>query len=132
MTEYCPGECRARIEQLDPSAGPVHGAADRPFGFRVRCVNTSIKAWVLQPGDNAGVHLGWFVINDDQNYEAGEGRSGLFDAVVPPQGHVDLTVALPALSPGRYHVDLDMVDEQHAWFYQLGATKPVTVEVEVR
>ena len=73
---------------------------DRPFGFRVRCVNTSVKPWVLQPGDNAGVHLGWFVINDDQNYEAGEGRSGLFDAVVPPQGRVDLTVALPALSPG--------------------------------
>ena len=66
---------------------------DRPFGFRVRCANTSIKPWVLQPGNNAGVHLGWFVINDDQNYEAGEGRSGLFDAVVPPGEGVDLTVA---------------------------------------
>ncbi len=132
VTDYCPGECRARIERLDPPAGPVRGVADRPFGFRVRCVNTSVKPWVLQPGADAGVHLGWFLINDDQNYEAAEGRSGLFDAVVPPGGRVDLTVALPALPPGRYHVDLDMVDEQHAWFYQLGAEEPVRVEVEVR
>ena len=131
-TDYCPGECRARIELLDPSAGPAPAAAGRPFGFRVRCTNTSVQPWVLQPGANAGVHLGWYLFSEERTEEAGEGRSGLFDAVVPPQGHVDLTVALPALPPGRYHVDLDMVNEQHAWFYQLGTTEPVTVDVEVR
>ena len=131
-TEYCPGECRARVELLDPPAGPVRAAAGRPFGFRVRCTNTSVGPWILQPGANAGVHLGWYLTNDANDEGAGDGRSGLFDAVVPPGGHVDLTVALPALPPGRYHADLDMVDEQHAWFYQTGTTEPVTVEVEVR
>ena len=44
----------------------------------------------------------------------------MFDAVVPPGEAVDLTAALPPLPPGRYHVQLDMIDEQHAWFYQTG------------
>ena len=57
----------------------------------------------------------------------------LFDAVVPLGDHVDLTVALPGVAAGAYHVDLDMVNEQHAWFYRRsGPRRPVTVEVEVR
>ena len=130
--EYCPGEGRARIERLDASAGPVTAAPGRPCGFRVRCTNTSVEPWGLQPGTNAGIHLGWYLIADADGAEVGEGRSGLFDAVVRPGDAVDLTVALPPLPKGRYHVDMDMVDEQHAWFYQTGADKPLTLEVEVR
>jgi Tyrosine phosphatase family len=129
--EYCPGECRCDITLLEPRDGPLYAAAGQPFGFRIRCANTSVKPWVMQPGSNAGVHMGWTLLNENDEYLS-EGRSGLFDAVVSPGERVDLTVALPSLAVGRYHVQLDMIDEQHAWFYQTGGTEPRTLEVEVR
>ncbi len=127
--EYCPGECRAAVELLDKE--PLHTAPGQPLGFRVRCTNTSVKPWVMQPGANAGVHLGWMLFNESDE-DIHEGRSGMFDAVVLPGSAVELTVALPPLPPGRYHVQLDMVDEQHAWFYQTGATEPLNLPLEVR
>jgi hypothetical protein len=127
--DYCPGECRSDIEALDPQ--PLQSTADEPYGFRVRCTNTSIKPWVLQPGTNAGIHLGWLVFGGQAEVPL-EGRSGLFDAVVPAGRSIDLTVALPPLPRGHYEVQLDMVDEQHAWFYQTGGTQPVTLELEAR
>jgi hypothetical protein len=129
--EYCPGECRCDIALLEPHDGPLHAAAGQPFGFRIRCTNTSVQPWVMQPGNNAGIHLGWTLLNDKEVY-LNEGRSGLFDAVVRPGENVDLTVALPSLAAGSYHVQLDMIDEQHAWFYQTGGTEPLTLELEVR
>ena len=116
---------------LNRDDGPVRAAAGQPFGFRIRCTNTSVQPWVMQPGSNAGVHLGWTLLKENDEYLR-EGRSGLFDAVVQPGESVDLTVALPSLAAGRYHVQLDMIDEQHAWFYQTGGTQPLTLEVEVR
>ena len=127
--DYCPGECRAAVERLD--AGPLTADAGRPYGFRVRCTNTSIKPWVMQPGANAGVHLGWVLFTDNDAYVR-EGRSGMFDSVVPPGQSVEATAALPPLAKGRYRVQLDMIDEQHAWFYQEGATEPLTLPLEVR
>jgi Tyrosine phosphatase family len=129
--EYCPGECRSDIALLEPHNGPLHTGAGQPFGFRIRCTNTSVEPWVMQPGANAGVHMGWTLLNEKDEYLA-EGRSGLFDAVVRPGDDVDLTVALPPLAAGRYHVQLDMIDEQHAWFYQTGDAEPLTVELEVQ
>ncbi len=126
--DYCPGECRAAVELLDP--GPLHAAPGQPFGFRVRCINTSIKPWVMQPGANAGVHLGWVLFTENDVYVR-EGRSGMFDAVVPPGQAVEVTAALPPLPPGRYHVQLDMIDEP-TWFYQMGATEPLTLPLEVK
>jgi hypothetical protein len=129
--EYCPGECRSDIALLEPHDGPLHARAGQPFGFRIRCTNMSVEPWIMQPGANAGVHMGWTLLNEKDEYLA-EGRSGLFDAVVRPGEDVDLTVALPPLAVGRYHVQLDMIDEQHAWFYQTGGAEPLTVELEVQ
>ena len=54
-----------------------------------------------------------------------------FDATVPPGGHIDLTLSLPALDiPGRYRLRVDMVDEQHAYFLQEGC-EPLAWEVEI-
>ncbi|HVS39686.1 MAG TPA: tyrosine-protein phosphatase [Gemmataceae bacterium] len=128
--EYCPGECRAAIDLLAPRQGALTAVAGRPSGFRVRCTNTSVKPWVMQPGANAGVHLGW-MLSPENVEDIREGRSGLFDAVVQPGQSVELTVALPPLQRGRYRIQLDMVDEQHAWFYQTGATEPLTLSLEV-
>ena len=131
LHEYCPGPCRCDISVLNGDDGPVRAAAGQPFGFRIRCTNTSVQPWVMQPGSNAGVHLGWTLLKENDEYLL-EGRSGLFDKVVQPGESVDLTVALPSLAAGRYHVQLDMIDEQHSWFYQTGGTQPLTLELEVR
>jgi hypothetical protein len=129
---YCPGECRAAYRVLGVGDGPVRARQGEPAAVRVRCTNTSVKPWRMQPERNAGVHLGWMVetAEGDPVYE---GRSGLFERVVPPGESVEVTVPLPTtLTPGRYRLRLDMIDEQHAWFYQEGASQPLYADVEVR
>jgi hypothetical protein len=133
--DYCPAECRCTLELLDNVQGTLHVPPGRPWPVRVRCHNTSIKPWHLRPGNNTGIHL-VFLLLDTQDQQVADGRAGLFNAVVPPGEHIDLTVALPALPlpghflPARYLLRLDMVDEQHAGFLQEGS-QPLELEVEV-
>jgi len=125
--DYCPGECRCRLEILDRK---VQLERCRPAALRVRCHNTSIKPWRLRPGDNAGVHLS-FVLSNDRDQRVGEGKAGLFHALVPPGEFIDLIVSLPSLGgPERYQLRLDMVDEQHASFLQTGS-EPLIWRLEV-
>ena len=128
--EYCPAECRCRLELLDPQKLPLHVANALPTALRVRCHNTSIKPWRLHPSGNTGVHL-YYVLNNDRDQRVAEGRAGLFFATVPPGEFIDLTVALPSLSkPGSYELRLDMEDAQHAYFLQTGS-QPLICRVEV-
>lgn len=125
---YCPGGCRAVLEPLDVPAVVSPGL---PRALRVRAHNAGVRPWRLKPENNAGVHLG-FVVTDPRDHLVTLSRSGLFDAEVPPGASIDLTFVLPALhEPGRYQVWVDMVDEQHCWFYQAGS-EPLDVDVEVR
>lgn len=128
--EYCPGECRCRLELLEPNRQPLHLQGAAPTALRVRCRNTSIKPWRLHPSPNAGTHL-IFVLTNDKNQRVASGKSGLFRAVVPPGEFVDLTIVLPRLTqPGRYELRLDMEEEQHAFFLQTGS-QPLICTVEV-
>jgi hypothetical protein len=128
--DYCPGECRCRLELLDPRGQPLHVHSPLPTALRVRCHNTSIKPWRLHPSNNSGVHL-FFVLSDDKDQRVAEGKSGLFHAVVPPGEFIDLTVVLPGLmKPGHYELRLDMEEEQHAYFLQTGS-QPLICKVEV-
>jgi hypothetical protein len=94
-----------------------------------------VKPWVLQPGNNAGIHA-QFVVHGPQFERgegpcAGEGRAGLFHATVEPGRSIDLTLALPKLNlSGRYELRVDMVDEQHGAFVQMGS-EPLFCELEV-
>lgn len=128
--EYCPGECRCRLELLEPSRQPLHLHGPLPTPLRVRCHNTSIKPWRLHPGHNSGTHL-IFILTNDKDQRVAGGKSGLFHAVVPPGEFIDLTVVLPGLTqPGRYELRLDMEEEQHAFFLQTGS-QPLICAVEV-
>jgi hypothetical protein len=128
--EYCPGECRSRLELLDPCSQPIHLRSPMPTALRVRCHNTSIKPWRLHPGHTSGTHL-IFVLTNDKDQRVANGKSGLFHAVVPPGEFIDLTVILPGLTqPGRYELRLDMEEEQHAFFLQTGS-QPLICAVEV-
>lgn len=128
--EYCPGECRCRLELLDPCRQPLHVHGPLPTALRVRCHNTSIEPWRLHPSPNTGTHL-IFVLTNDKDQCVASGKSGLFHAVVPPGQFIDLTVVLPGLTqPGRYELRLDMEEEQHAFFLQTGS-QPLICTVEV-
>jgi hypothetical protein len=128
--DYCPSECRCRLEMLDRVERPLHLHSPLPTTLRVRCHNTSIRTWRLHPGDNSGVHL-FFVLNNENDQRVAEGKAGLFHAEVPPGAFIDLTVVLPGLmQPGRYELRLDMESSQHAYFLQTGS-QPLIWPVEV-
>jgi protein tyrosine phosphatase (PTP) superfamily phosphohydrolase (DUF442 family) len=116
--DYCPGECRGTLEPLD---FPARVPAGEPSALRVRVHNTGTKPWRFRPDTSAGIHVG-FTLWDPAGRVRAVGRSGLFDAEVVPGKSLDLQVLLPALKqPGRYSLLVDLVDEQHGWFYQAGS-----------
>jgi hypothetical protein len=118
MEAYCPLECRAHLSEIDIPQGV---RPDRPSALRVRATNTSADAWRLSADNNVGIHMG-FVLKDAEQRSILSGRSGLFDAEVKPGESMDFTLVLPAVrKPGRYHLVVDMVDESHCWFYQVGS-----------
>jgi protein tyrosine phosphatase (PTP) superfamily phosphohydrolase (DUF442 family) len=116
--EYCPGQCRCRIEPLDVPASIPCG---RPAALRVRVHNTSVKNWRLRAGTNAGFHAA-FSLCDAQDRCVAMGRAGMFNAEVAPGQSIDLTLALPAVkAPGTYRLLVDMIDEQQCMFFQTGS-----------
>jgi protein tyrosine phosphatase (PTP) superfamily phosphohydrolase (DUF442 family) len=129
LEDYCPGECRCDLRVLDPTGAPLRLPAGRSCGVRVRAANTSVKPWRLRPGNTAGIHLAWFLLDADQRVLLEE-RAGLFEATVPPGESIDLTLAVPPLKPGRYFLRADMIDEQQGSFFQAGS-EPLLTEVEV-
>jgi hypothetical protein len=119
---YCPDEARADLALLSPTPGKdsvLRLRAGQYRTLRVRCWNLSLRTWRLSPRPNAGVHMTWYV-TDEQDCLREGGRAGLFRASVAPGEHIDLTVPLPPLSPGRFQLRLDLVSPQQGWFMQLG------------
>jgi hypothetical protein len=128
LQEYCPADCRCRLEWLTHPANVRRG---EPASVRIRAHNTSTGSWRLRPGLNAGVHAG-FILWDAHDRQVASGKSGLFDAEIPPGQTVDIAIPLPALrEAGRYRLLVDMVDEQQSWFFQVGS-EPLEEELEVR
>jgi len=156
---YCGGACSCRLELVAPvlvgsraipfgsgelpwlaigagsrSADLVAGRLRVPrgeaFALRVRCHNTSIRSWHFSPDLSAGVHTGW-ALTDAQDRCLAAGVAGRFHAEVRPGSSIELTVALPPLyQPGRYSLQIDMAEEQHSPFHQIGA-EPLDLELEV-
>jgi hypothetical protein len=128
--EYCPGECRAALDLLEPVGHPGHVPRGQPFTVRVRCRNTSVKPWLFRPESNAGIHVS-YVLHDQADRICAMDRAGLFHAEVRPGESIDLVLPFAALDrPGRYLLQVDMVDEQHAFFFQTGS-EPLLRELEV-
>jgi hypothetical protein len=126
--DYCPGACRARLE---PLVLPSEVRSGEPFACRVRCHNTSIKTWRLRPGSNTGIHLVGY-LTDGKGQGVAIDRCGLFEAEVAPCESIDLTLVLVApKQPGCYRGTLDMVDETHCCFAQVGSAL-LEWELEVR
>jgi hypothetical protein len=131
VQEYCPDCCRCAFEVPPPVLSPLRVLPGLSFAFGVRCRNTSVRPWRMRPDRNAGVHAA-FTLLDFRGRIVSDGRAGLFEATVAPGDSIDLTLAVHApLTPGRYTLRVDMVDEQHAYFMQTGS-EPLSWDVEVR
>jgi protein tyrosine phosphatase (PTP) superfamily phosphohydrolase (DUF442 family) len=117
---YSPGPNQSRLELLSPT-GPTDAA--RPTVFVVRAYNTSPEPWQLKAGSGAGVHANYVVQAPDGQIAFGEraARAGFFDATIPPGGHVDLNLPVPALkTPGRYRLYVDLMT-RNVSFTQYGS-----------
>lgn len=125
--EYRPDECWAHLEVLQSPARLTKG---QPTSVGIRCTNASRKPWQLRAGTTAGVHARYVLRDPDQVFLTSV-RAGLFNATVPSGEHVDLTLVVPPLGrPGRYSLFVDMVDEQHGWFFQMGS-EPLLLDLDV-
>jgi protein tyrosine phosphatase (PTP) superfamily phosphohydrolase (DUF442 family) len=123
----CPMEYRAELEPID---FPRRVAANHPVALHLRATNRGRSAWTFQADSNTGYHACFALRGPDGEFVC-SGRAGLFDAVLPPNDSIDLTLALPALTkPGRYHLTVDMLDEAHCIFQQTGA-EPLEWEFDV-
>ncbi len=126
---YCPAECLAQIEAMSPSAPGLSLPRNTPATLQVRCLNTSIKPWRFKPGLTAGIHL-QYMLHTAEGSNVLSDRAGQFYATVPPGESIVLTLAFPPLAPGRYLLRADLIDEQHASFFQVGSV-PLIQEVVV-
>jgi predicted protein tyrosine phosphatase len=126
--DYCPAEGRSVVE---PLYIPAQIQVGQPAALRVRVHNCGIRSWQLRSGTNAGIHVG-FILWDPEGKVAVNDRSGLFNAEILTGSSVEVTIPLPALPrPGTYRLLVDMVDEQHCWFYQVGS-EPLEQDIEVQ
>jgi predicted protein tyrosine phosphatase len=126
---YCPDGGRADFALVGPDADVVRARAGEPRKVTVRCHNASPSPWRFEPAVTAGVHGLWRVIDADDRLVT-FGRTGLRRAAVAPGDSIDLEIALPPLARGRYTLFVDLADEQHAAFMQLG-NEMLAVPVEV-
>jgi len=130
--DYCPGECRARYEVIGYPADDaiIKLPSDTPASIQVRCFNTSVKPWYFKPGTTAGIHMQYLISGIRNTPYQHMSRTGLLHAAVQPGESIDLTIPLPSLRPGSYRLRADLIDEQHASFFQVGS-EPLSREIEI-
>ena len=126
-TEYAPYFYRAQIEPID---APVRIAAGAATELRVRVTNTSRQTIAFQSAPQRGVHLGAH-LRPLGGADPTEVRAGFVDLELAPGAATELTLPLPPIAePGRYEVEVDLVDEGVKWFQALGS-QPLTLPIEV-
>jgi protein tyrosine/serine phosphatase len=129
VNHYRPGSCWSELTWV--SSSPKTVAPAQPTTLRLRARNGGIAAWQLKPVVTAGTHLGCHIY-DEQDRLVDVVKTGLRDGAVAPGQVADFTLTVPPLrKPGRYRLQIDMVDEQQCWFYQTGS-EPLEVELIVR
>jgi protein tyrosine phosphatase (PTP) superfamily phosphohydrolase (DUF442 family) len=126
-TEYAPYFYRAQIESFD---APIRIAAGAAAELRVRVTNTSRQTIAFQSARQRGVHLGAH-LRPPGGADPTELRAGFVDLELAPGAATELTLPLPPLAePGRYEIEIDLVDEGVKWFQALGS-QPLTLPIEV-
>lgn len=130
---YCPEPYNAQLTLLDEIPAPL--APGQAIRLAVRVSNLGADAWRMTDSRTDGVRLGARIIGpfvdapDDPIviFRTPDGpavdiaRSGLEPGVVGPGDSRDFDLRLRApRQPGRYVLQIDMVDELVHWFSDLG------------
>lgn len=130
---YCPEPYNAQLVLLDDI--PASVAPGQTLRLRVRATNRGADAWRMTDSRTDGVRLGVRVIgpldqppeNPIAVFRTPDGpavdiaRSGLEPGVIGAGDSRDFDLRLRAPSrPGRYVLQIDMVDELVHWFSDLG------------
>ncbi len=128
LNDYKPAH---RWAELEPLEAPEQLPFGRPVAARFRVHNRSESVWRLAKEPNRGVHLMCLIRKPDLSQAWLDG-AGFFEAVVPPGGSIELTLALPAIrTPGKYIMTVDMADPDGGWFFLTGSPR-FEREIEVR
>lgn len=127
--EYGAGPYRAELTWT--TRLPDHISCQQPLTLHVSARNASVKPWQFRPGSTAGIHIVVHVWDEHDRPIVLE-KSGLRDAAVNPGEAIELTLVVPPLhKPGRYRLMVDLIDEQHGSFYQMGSA-PLETEISAR
>jgi len=108
-----------------------HGPARRGeyIDCHVDACNTGIRPWQMHSVQAAGMHLNFWVRNEN-DLEVTRGVAGLFEATVMPGDKRRLQFAIPPLQAGRYQLFATLEDARNFHLYQTGS-EPLEVEFEV-
>jgi hypothetical protein len=132
---YCPAPYNAQLEPLGEF--PRSAAAGETLRLNVRVTNRGADAWRMTDSRAEGVRLGARVVGPFSEPPADPiavfrlpngpavdiARAGLESGVMLPGSRRDFELRLRApRRPGRYLLQLDMVDERVHWFSDLGWT----------
>ncbi len=116
--KYIPGYAKAAYTPICPGEWVIPQGKATNLGIRVK--NLSNHTWEMRPGLNAGIHLFWYVLDQDHKVIHG-GLSGLFEARVLPGESIDLGIPIHGnLKEGEYLIRADMDEPNHARFSQTG------------
>ncbi|HEY1575313.1 MAG TPA: methyltransferase domain-containing protein [Pseudonocardiaceae bacterium] len=105
--------CRASITVL---AGPTELVAGSPGRLRLLVRNDGAGTWPPDQLLNAANH--WFRDGEPARWD--DGRIGVGPLAPGESGELSLRITAPE-QPGRYEVEVDLVQETVAWWAQLGS-----------
>ncbi|MGL6095737.1 MAG: tyrosine-protein phosphatase [Fimbriiglobus sp.] len=107
-TVYSPGPRMSKLEWT--ALPPATVKVGQPIVARVLAQNTSAEPWELQPGNFAGIHLG-FMLAQFPETVAFRGQAGLECRTVPPGGEIEFVLAVPPQrTPGKFVLVAEMTD----------------------
>lgn len=123
---YYPAEARSSWEVVGPGTDlPALTATV----LHLKAHNRSNGTWRFRADRNAGIHAHAY-LEDRAGRRALIDLAGLFDIDVGPGEAVPLRLSLPPLAPGRYTLLVELYDEPHASFTQLG-DEPLVLDLTV-
>jgi hypothetical protein len=117
LDEYRGGWCEGGVENVAATGAPKAG---QPIAYRVRLRNRSQATWQLTPITTAGIHVYYHVWDADGAVVA-DARAGFVEASIPPGARYEVTIVVPPLKAGHYWLAVDLIEEYHCCFYQVGA-----------
>jgi protein tyrosine/serine phosphatase len=125
---YAGGPCSAEIVAVEPPPSPLRAGTE--LAYRITFRNASQMPWRFRTMHRAGLHLGI----STQDLDRGTvtlSAGALMDRTVLPGESIELTAVVPPLPPGRHRLRIDLFDQGHAWFYQVGSV-PLEQELIIR